>query len=186
MPSSPEPELEFLQVEEVKSLAAITIDDPYGAEIRRAFLFSCYTGLRISDIETLTWGKITNNPMNIIKRQEKTNNPVYIPLGKTAQKIIVDGKPHKSDELVFNLSDHNRRMSYYHLKAWAKEAGIDKHIGWHTARRTFATMALETGADLLTVAKLLGHTGLSTVTKYAKVRDKLKIEAVNALPDIEL
>ena len=47
-------------------------------------------------------------------------------------------------------------------------------------------MALESGADIHTVAKLLGHVGLSTVTKYAKVTDKLRMEAVNALPEVEL
>jgi site-specific recombinase XerD len=45
-------------------------------------------------------------------------------------------------------------------------------------------MALESGADIYTVAKLLGHANISNVAKYAKVTDKLRMEAVNALPDI--
>jgi integrase len=184
--SAPEPEMIFLNIDEVKALAETVIDDPYGAEVRRAFLFGCYTGLRVSDLETLTWGKIETNPMQIIKSQEKTKNPVYIPLNKSAQNLIIDGKAHEADENVFNLSSHNRRTSYIHLKIWAEKAGIKKTIGWHTARRTFATMALEHGADIYTVAKLLGHSSISNVTKYAKVTDKLRIEAVNALPDIGL
>jgi site-specific recombinase XerD len=47
-------------------------------------------------------------------------------------------------------------------------------------------MALENGADIYTVAKLLGHINLSNVAKYAKVTDKLRLEAVNALPEIGL
>jgi site-specific recombinase XerD len=182
--STPEPEMIFLNINEVKALAGVSIDDSYGAEVRRAFLFSCYTGLRISDIETLTWGKIETNPMQIIKSQEKTKNPAYIPLSKSAQALIVDGKPHTQSENVFNLSDHNRRTSYNYLRDWAERAGIKKTIGWHTARRTFATMALENGADIYTVAKLLGHVNISNVAKYAKVTDKLRLEAVNALPEI--
>jgi integrase len=184
--SSPEPEMLFLNIDELKALAKTAIDDPYGAEVRRAFIFACYTGLRISDLETLTWGKIATNPIQIIKSQEKTKNPAYIPLNKTMQTLIFDGKSHSADENVFNLSAHNRRTSYNYLKKWAERAGIKKTIGWHTARRTFATMTLENGADIYTVAKLLGHVNISNVTKYAKVTDKLRMEAVNALPEIKL
>ena len=184
--TSPEPELEFLNFDEVKALAETVPDDPYGAEVRRAFLFICYTGLRISDIETLTWGKVEKNPMRIIKSQEKTENTVYVPLNKSARSLIGDGKNRAPDERVFSLSGRGRRGSYRALKSWAEKAGTGKNIGWHTARRTFATMALENGADILTVSRLLGHTGLSQVTKYAKVTDRLRTEAVNALPDIEV
>jgi site-specific recombinase XerD len=122
--------------------------------------------------------------MQIIKSQEKTKNPAYIPLSKSAQAFIVDGKPHAVNENVFNLSSHNRRTSYFHLKKLVEKAGIKKTVGWHTARRTFATMALENGADIYTVAKLLGHINFSNVAKYAKVTDKLRLEVVNALPEI--
>ena len=181
---APEPELIFLQFDEVKSLANVTIDDQYGAEVRRAFLFACYTGLRVSDLETLTWSKINTSPWQILKSQEKTQQQIFVPLHKDAQALINDGKKHAADDLVFNFSEHNRRTSYYYLNEWAEKAGLKKTVGWHTARRTFATMALENGADLLTVAKLLGHTSLKNVTKYAKVTDKLKVEAINALPAI--
>ena len=176
----------FLNFDEVKALAKTTLDDLYGAEVRRAFIFACYTGLRISDLETLTWEKIETNPMQIIKSQEKTKSPACVPLNKIAQALITDGKTHRPTETIFNLSGHNRRTSYNYLKDWAEKAGITKTIGWHTARRTFATMALENGADIYTVAKLLGHSNISNVTKYAKVTDKLRMEAVNALPDIEV
>jgi len=188
--TSPEPELLFLDTKELQELAKIKPEDTYGAEIRRAFLFACHTGLRISDIETLTWSKIQNNPMQIIKSQKKTQSNVFVPLSKTAQAIIHDilndGKTHAQDDVVFNLANHNRRSSYAHLKDWAEKAGLKKNIGWHTARRTFATMALESGADIITVAKLLGHVNMSHVAKYAKVTDKLRMSAINALPEIAI
>jgi len=184
--SAPEPELEFLTYAEVKALAGVKFDDSYGAEVRRAFLFSCYTGLRIIDIETLSWGRISTNPMRLIKKQEKTGNAVHIPLSKSAQAILGNTDGHSADDPVFDLSSHNRRTSYYYLKEWAEKANIKKNIGWHTARRTFATMALENGADIYTVSKLLGQTSIKHTTKYAKVTDRLKIDAVNALPEIPL
>ena len=184
--TSPEPEMIFLSFDELKTLAAIKLDDKYAAEVRRAFLFACYTGLRISDIETLTWSKITNNPMQVIKVQEKTMTNVFIPLSKSAQALIVDGKKHAADDLVFDLKCHNRRATYNHLSNWVETAGLEKTIGWHTARRTFATMALESGADIHTVAKLLGHVGLAHFAKYAKVSDKRRGEAIAALPELAM
>jgi site-specific recombinase XerD len=65
-----------------------------------------------------------------------------------------------------------------------QRAKIKKKVGWHTARRSFATLALENGADLYTVAKLLGHTNLKAVAKYAKVTDRLRREAVGGLPEL--
>jgi integrase/recombinase XerD len=72
------------------------------------------------------------------------------------------------------------------LEERAEKAGIKKHTGWHTARRTFATLALENGADPVTAAKLLGHKNLDQVMKYAKATDKLKREAIAALPEVSL
>jgi site-specific recombinase XerD len=69
---------------------------------------------------------------------------------------------------------------------WAEKAGVRKPVGWHTARRTFATWELEHGADIYTVAKLLGHTKLKQVARYAQATDKLRREAVTALPEIRI
>jgi site-specific recombinase XerD len=69
---------------------------------------------------------------------------------------------------------------------WASLAGVAKPVGWHTARRTFATWELEQGVDIYTVAKLLGHKKLKLVAKYAQATDKLRREAVAALPEIKL
>jgi site-specific recombinase XerD len=185
--AEPETALIFLNSDEVQRLADTHIEAPYGAEIRRAFLFACHTGLRVSDMETITWSQIETNPMQIIKRQEKTKNHVYIPLSNSAQKLILeDGEEHDPGKKIFDLSLEHRRMSYNYLKQWAAKAKVQKNISWHTARRTFATMALENGVDIYTVAKLLGHKSIKQVAKYAKVTDKLRRSAVASLPEIKL
>ncbi|MBQ6565750.1 MAG: site-specific integrase [Treponema sp.] len=182
----PDPDMVFLSMDEVRKLSATVPDSDFGKEVRRAFLFGCFTGLRVSDIETLTWGMIEKDPPQIIKRQKKTGNPVYIPLNKNAQNFIFDGKEHGPEECVFSLAEKKcRNISYRKLKQWAVDAGIKKRIGWHTARRTFATLALGHGADAVTVARLLGHTGLGQVMKYAKATDEMKRRAVDAMPELE-
>jgi integrase len=181
----PEADLIFLNIDELQKLANVGFEGG-GAEIQRAFLFACYTGLRVSDLETLAWGQIETNPMQIIKRQKKTDVPVYIPLNETVKKILENRTRHTPAERVFDLPNDHRRQTYHVLKRWTKAASIDKDIGWHTARRTFATLALENGVDIYSVAKLLGHSSINQVAKYAKVTDKLRREAVAALPEINL
>lgn len=67
---------------------------------------------------------------------------------------------------------------------WAVLAGINKHITFHCARHTFATLCLTYDIDLYTVSKLLGHRDIKTTQIYAKLIDKKKDEAIDKLPKI--
>ena len=66
------------------------------------------------------------------------------------------------------------------------KAGISKTITFHCARHTFATLQLTNGTDIYTVSKLLGHRELKTTQLYAKIIDDKKIEATNAIPNLNL
>jgi integrase len=182
----PETDHIFLNIEEVQKLADAEIPGKLGEEIRRAFIFVCYTGLRISDIKSLKWGDIELNPLQIIKRQKKTQRTVYVPLKETSWGIINDGKDYNPSDKVFPLLANTKSQTNQYLIKWAEKAGIKKPVGWHTARRTFATWELEHGADIYTVAKLLGQKNIKQVAKYAQATDKLRREAVAALPEIRI
>ena len=67
------------------------------------------------------------------------------------------------------------------LRYWAASAGISKHITFHSARHTFATLQLTLGTDIYTVSKMLGHRELTTTQIYAKIIDEKKVEAVNRI-----
>jgi len=157
-------------------------------EVKRAFLFACYTGLRFSDLNKLTWGKIQtdNGRYKLQYRQKKTGGFEYFPLSETANKLLKDDSsiinfPNKP---VFDLPCR----FYYNqiLKNWTKNAGINKNLTSHVARHTFATLALSSGADIYTVSKLLGHRDISTTQIYAKIIDKKKEEAVDMLPRLDV
>jgi integrase len=182
----PETDLVFLNIGEVQKLASTEMTGRLGAEIKKAFIFACYTGLRISDIKSLKWGDIERDPVQIIKRQKKTRRAVYVPLKDTAWGIIDDAEDHNPDDKVFTLLANTSSQTNQYLLKWAEKAGIKKPVGWHTGRRTFATMALENGADIYTVAKLLGHKNIKQVAKYAQATDKLRRSAIDALPGIRL
>lgn len=176
----------WLTKEELEKLAATPLHGVLGAAIKKSFLFACMVGLRISDLKSLTWGNIVRSPSpTILKQQQKTKNVVGIPINSSAWAIIKDDALHNHDELIFpELKSKTSATQYF--RVWTRTAGIEKKIGWHTARHTFAVLALEGGADLYTVSKLLGHTDIQTTQVYAKATDKKKREAVENLPEIEL
>lgn len=182
----PESDKVYLNPDEIRQLARVDLKGKLGPEVRRAFLFSCFTGLRVSDLRSLTWGDIERNPLQIKKRQHKTGRIVNIPLNTNAWELINDNALHRQDEPVFPLLSGTLTNTNQYLKAWAEKAGLLKQIGWHTGRHTFATLTLENGADFFTVSRLLGHTKTATTAVYTKATDKLRREAVNALPEIDI
>ena len=149
-------------------------------EVRRAFLFSLNTGLRWVDVKTLTWSQVEQE--YVIRFQSKTKKQVSVSLNDSAKELL--GERGKSKELVFNLPSHTGALKA--LRVWTKNAGIDKHITWHSSRHSFAVNILGYGTDIKTVSDLLGHSGLKHTEKYTRVVDKRKKEAVNALPSLKL
>lgn len=172
----------FLTFEELSKL-----NETYCTEehIKRAFLFSCYTGLRISDLMNLQWNDIKENQLEI--RQIKTNNLLYLPLGETAVDLL---KKHRGN--IYNLTNEKifklpcLATILKHLREWVKAAKINKHITTHCGRHTFATLSLSQGIDLYTVSKLLGHSNVSVTQIYGKIIDQKKIDAVNKLPRLKI
>lgn len=172
----------YLTLEEVRAMAAAECDYP---EIKRAFLFSCLTGLRRSDIEKLTWGEVTelDGRTRLIFRQKKTGGQEYLDITPQAAELIGERGSAKQGDRVFGdiryPSDTNAS-----LRIWALRAGVDKHISFHVGRHTFAVLMLTLGTDIYTVSKLLGHRELKTTQIYAKIVDAKKQEAVDNIPKI--
>lgn len=178
----PESQREYLTIDEVKTLIKT---DCKSEAVKRIYLFSCYCGLRISDIEDLTWGDIVKDgeQYRIEKQIIKTKNSLYLPLSKQALKWIPERNGAGAEDHVFTGQPSQCRGNLI-LKDWAKAAGITKKVSFHTGRHTFATMMLTLGADLYTTSKLLGHTDVSTTQIYAKIVDSKKVEAVNLADNV--
>lgn len=170
----------YLTIEEVKTLAQTECEYP---NIKRAFLFSCLTGLRRSDVLRLKWGDIHKQDgyTRIIFTQKKTGGLEYLDISAQASELL--GERGKPNENVFT-DIHSPSCTNEAIKRWVLRAGINKEITFHVARHTFAVMMLDLGTDIYTVSKLLGHRELSTTQRYAKVLDKNKQKAVSKIPDI--
>lgn len=184
--TAPESVKVYLTPSELMRLAEERLGGELGAEVKRAFLFAALTGFRISDIRSLSWGDVTRDPWQIMKRQAKTGRVVAVPLNEAAVRLIKEDVIHGREDLVFPRLTESKANTNQYLVAWARAAHVDKQLGWHTARRTFATLILSGGADIATVSRLLGHTKVATTMIYAKSTDEAKRAAVAALPDISL
>ena len=170
----------YLTIDEVKLLANT---ECYYPSVKRAFLFSCLTGLRRSDIERLKWSDVFQQGefTRIIFTQKKTCGIEYLDL--TPEAVTLMGERKDGKEKVFEFF-HTPTCTNNCLREWCMKAGITKHITFHCGRHTFATMMLDLGADLYTVSKLLGHREIGTTQIYAKVMDKNKQAAVSMIPSI--
>nr|CAI9751255.1 integrase [Caudoviricetes sp.]CAI9751848.1 integrase [Caudoviricetes sp.] len=176
----------YLSIEEVKAIAAV---DKY-TYTRNMFLFSCFCGLRISDILSLKWGELHEETdghgqrqVRLVKRTLKTGYQVAFRLPEEALKWLPERTDDNPDSLVFADAPARRTISE-HVSRLAKLAKIQKKITFHSGRHTFATLMLTMGADLYTTSKILGHTRINTTEIYAKIIDKKKDDAVSLIDNI--
>jgi integrase len=176
-------------------------------QIKQVYLFSCFSGLRWSDVNCLRWSEVIVKKINeaeewfIYFEQEKTEGIEYIPLSDQAIEILRERKREMielADKSPFvfpsvkEYDEKNRLMQLRVLRAlkkWAKAAGMQPELmTFHTSRHTFATNVLENSpdADLWTVSKLLGHKSIHATQIYAHVRDTKKYNAVKGLPTLKV
>ena len=100
------------------------------------------------------------------------------PISEDARTFLgEEGNPKDNVFTGFKYGNWNKTL----LKDWMTDAGIKKHITFHCARHTYATLQLTLGTDIYTVSKLLGHKNLSTTEIYTKVINEKKIEAANKI-----
>lgn len=173
---------QYLTLEELQKMVTTPSENPL---LRKAFLFSALTGLRWSDVKSITWGKIRHTEgagWHLEYTQKKTKGAEILPISDQAVNFL--GERGSDDVEIFkNLAYHTHMNNQ--LQKWVTDAGIGKKITFHCARHTFATLQLSMDTDIYTVSKLLGHRHLKTTEIYAKVIDKKKIDAVKKFPILE-
>jgi len=166
----------FLLPEELMKLEKLKLPSNYSSlqHTLEAFLFCCYTGLRYSDFVNLTKDNIMTIEERpwIILHTIKTGAEVKLPLS-----LLFDGKPW----IILNKHQHNLD-SFFKLKSnsrtnkeltqLGKLSQINKHISFHTARHTNATLLIYNGVNITTVQKLLGHQNVLTTQIYSEVMNR--------------
>lgn len=163
---------DILSMDEIQVLKEANCQN---SEVKKAFLLSIYTGLRWIDVKTLKWKNIDKDVIRLF--QSKTGREVVIYMNDYAMSLLSERG--KRDELVFTLPSHS--MALRVIKTLTENAGIDKHITWHSARHSYAVVLLTNKTDIKTVSSLLGHTTLKHTEKYTRVVDELKKQAAKSL-----
>ncbi|MDR0793924.1 MAG: site-specific integrase [Chitinophagaceae bacterium] len=177
-PKKRKTEIVYLTIDEVKRLETTKSLIPC---IRQAFLFSCYTGLRFSDVQGLTWGKLQRDNeggifINYI--QKKTQKQEYLPIPQKAVEFLPARADASDADRVFKLPTGG--YCNWQLRVWGTLAGIKKHITFHIARHTYATLLLSLGAGIETISKNLGHSEIKTTqAHYSAIENKLQRQAVS-------
>lgn len=183
---------DVLSLEEMELLQNAKYDQQ-NPNVRRAFIFCLYTGIRFCDVKDLMYNDVDYSNRLLTFNQKKTQGHsskswVTIPLNDGLLSLIgnqpTNEKGEKINTLIFSLPSQS--MCLRSLRYWVKLAGIDKHITWHCARHSFAVNILNNGANIKTVASLLGHSGLQHTEKYTRAVDSLKQAAIDSLPQIKI
>ena len=166
---------DYLDAVEVATLASTPCRNE---QVKQAFLFSCLTGLRISDVRALRWENILQRDglWRLQMVMKKTQSPIHCKLSQAA----VDCLPECcSSGRVFALPSTSSLERI--ICCWARDAGITKYVTFHTARHSYATMALTAGNDIYTISRLLGHRNVNTTSIYAAVIDEKRDAAVDSV-----
>lgn len=170
----------YLTKDEVERLVATPYLTTNSRNVKEAFLFSCMTGLRYSDLTHLTLADFHKDEVGtyIAITMVKTKEPlkVYVPDGALR---LIEGLGKGKGEPLFSLpkNDHANVC----LQRWAMSAGIAKHVTFHCARHTAATLLLSSGLPIAVVSKQLGHLKIATTEIYAKIVDEAQVKAANAM-----
>lgn len=165
---------EVLNIDEIK----ILIESPCSnANVKQAFLFSCFTGLRYCDVSKLKWENIKDNKLQII--QSKTKKSISCLLHTNAIEILKGRE--QDNNLIFTLPTSLNGCNKV-LKYWVKKSGINKKITWHCARHSFATNLITYDANPMAVSSMMGSIGLPILNRYIKRNDKMIQIAMAKIP----
>ena len=190
-----EKKIRFLQKSDVMKLMAMRMNDKETELARLMFIFSCFTGLAIADMENLEYSHIqtaADGQRYIRKERQKTKVEFVVPLHPIAETIISHCRnsqagneeqqavKEKGDSLVFQ-PHCSRSVMGKNLSIVGKACGIRQRLSYHMARHTFGTMSLNAGIPIESIAKVMGHASISSTQIYAQVTDNKISEDMDRL-----
>lgn len=192
-----EKKIRFLQKGNVMKLMTMRMNDREAELARLMFVFSCFTGMAIADMENLEYRHIqmsADGQRYIRKERQKTMVEFIVPLHPIAEAIInycrkeqagneeQQTVKEKGDSLVFQ-PHCSRSVMGKNLSIVGKACGIRERLSFHMARHTFGTMTLSAGIPIESIAKMMGHASISSTQVYAQVTDSKISEDMDRLID---
>jgi integrase len=169
---------ENLEVEEYVRLLQTPCENK---EVRDAFIFCCYTGLRWCDVQYFSPACIKTEYCIIQKKTQVEHHITLHPVAKTIlEKRLIRALKHQRPLFRLPTAEEANHV----LASWCKDAGIDKHITWSCARLSFSILLQDAQVDCATVSLLLGHKTMRHVYEtYRRYRPKDQTSVIARLPD---
>jgi integrase len=168
-----------LSIDELRTIRSRQFATVRMAQVRDVFIFACYSGLAFADLKNLTKEDMLIDEEGkewIVKPRHKTKIISHIPLLPIAKEIW-ERYDYKLPVLT------NQKYNSY-LKELADVCGINKNLHSHLARHTFATILLNSGVDMVSVSKILGHSNSRiTESTYAQMMPETIMKRVSEVAD---
>lgn len=157
-----------------------TLTNPFEYSSIMGFLFSCFTGLRYSDVIRVTKRnfKVENGVTWLEMKIKKTEQNIKIPVSELfggAAMLLID-KTKTDNEPLFPLPENC--VANKNIQCVMKRVGITKHISFHCGRVTTATLLLEKNVPLTTIQHILGHSSVTTTEIYAKTSEAIMVKSL--------
>lgn len=172
---------EFLTPDELKKLENLEVSDRKLRHVLDAFLFCCYVGLRFSDFCQLKQSNFikVNGKRWLHFKSIKTGIELRLPLhllfeGKALS--ILDRYCITEFASLGSNSEVNKCLAQITMIA-----RIKKHVTYHTARHTCATLLIHQGVPITTVQRLLGHTSVKTTEIYSEILSSTIVKDLRAI-----
>lgn len=160
---------DVLSKKEINELYAKSFTDTRIGQIRDMFVFQCMTGLAYSDMASLTRDDIENDV--ITKRRKKTDIQFVIPLLPIAKEIL--------EKYEYKLPMLSNQKYNQYLKILGDCVGWNKRLHSHLARHSFATLLLNSGVDMKTISRTLGHSSMKITEKiYAEMNNSTVVDNI--------
>lgn len=170
--TSPSSSLVYLEDHEIDALAKLfnsNVLDPARQLVLRAFLFSCFTSMRISDVQRAEWGwyKMNGELEFLPWKNRRFKKLVNIPLSEIARSLIS-----KRTGKFFDLpTDQEINRT---LKDIARSCKITKNLTFHVSRHTFGTHYYRQTKDVVSLQKIMGHSKIETTMIYVHINEQDK------------
>ncbi len=172
-----------LSVDEVFSLLKVAFEDDPAGRRDRAILELIYSsGVRVGELTGLNLGDVDLD-QKVMKVRGKGKKERIVPVGRPAlsalsaylvkRKELIRARAENYLEAPIFVNRRGTRLTERSVarivEKYIRMSGVNKRVGPHTLRHSFATHLLDAGADLRVIQELLGHESLSTTQKYTAV-----------------
>lgn len=160
------------------------IDTPCECEdVKRMFLFACFTGIKKKEIQALQWKHISkrNGRTWVTLYLDRASRSIEIPLNDIAKSCLPHRKRAKGSDLVFQ----HRTFSFLakHLYSWKSKAGIASDLYFQTARDTYARLLLSVDTDFYTASYMMGFSFMANMAEYEGMLNSKRRYVVDRLDD---